>query len=110
VAIVGLLLLLGLTGGKDDSKQSAQTNTTPKKKPKPKPKPPKPSHTSVTLSVRTTVPSGLVTGLPGEILLPTSTTRRATGSVILPAEASTAEQSKAPFEDPQGRWYAQRDD
>ena len=57
VAIVGLLLLLGLTGGKDDSKQSAQTNTTPKKKPKPKPKPPKPSHTSVTLSVRTTVPT-----------------------------------------------------
>ena len=36
-------------------------------------------------SVRTTVPSGLVVGLPGEILLPTSTTRRAVGSVLAPA-------------------------
>lgn len=30
---------------------------------------------------RTTVPWGLVTGLPGEILLPTSTTRRLVGNV-----------------------------
>jgi cytoskeleton protein RodZ len=57
VAIVGLLLLLGLTGGNDDSKQSARTNTVPKKKPRPKPKRPKPAPTSVTLSVRTTVPT-----------------------------------------------------
>lgn len=31
-------------------------------------------------NVRTTVPSGLVTGLPGEILVPTSTTRFTAGS------------------------------
>jgi len=36
--------------------------------------------------VRTTVPSGLVTGFPGEILLPTSTTRFTPGNAgILPA-------------------------
>jgi cytoskeletal protein RodZ len=57
VAIIGLLLLLGLTGGGDNSKQSAQTNTASKKKPKPKRKAPKPAPTSVTLSVRTTVPT-----------------------------------------------------
>ena len=39
-------------------------------------------HASSPQSVRTTVPSGLVTGLPGEILLPTSTTRRAAGSFL----------------------------
>ena len=32
--------------------------------------------------MRTTVPSGFLTGLPGEILLPTSTTRRACGSLL----------------------------
>ena len=41
-------------------------------------------------SVRTTVPSGFVTGLPGEILLPTSTTRFAVGSFLTPASCSTA--------------------
>ena len=41
-------------------------------------------------SVRTTVPSGFVTGLPGEILLPTSTTRFAFGRLLTPASASTA--------------------
>ena len=34
-------------------------------------------HASSPQSVRTTVPSAFVTGFPGEILLPTSTTRRA---------------------------------
>ncbi len=57
VAIVALLLVLGLTGGNGDSKQSARTNTARKQKPKPKPKRPTPAPTSVTLSMRTTVPT-----------------------------------------------------
>jgi hypothetical protein len=40
--------------------------------------------------VRTTVPSGLVDGLPGEILLPTSTTRRAVGILLAPAADITS--------------------
>jgi cytoskeleton protein RodZ len=58
VAIVALLLVLGLTGGSDDnSKQSAQTNTTPKKKPKANKPKPKPVPTSVTLRVQTQFPT-----------------------------------------------------
>ena len=41
-------------------------------------------------SVRTTVPSDFFTGLPGEILLPTNTTRLAVGSLLVPASFSTA--------------------
>ena len=56
VAVIGLLLILGLTGGSDDnSKESARTNTTPKKKPtKPKPKP---VPTTVTVRVKTEFPT-----------------------------------------------------
>jgi cytoskeleton protein RodZ len=58
VAVIGLLLVLGLTGGSDDnSKDSAQTNTTAKKKPAPKKKKPKPAPTSVTLRVKTEFPT-----------------------------------------------------
>jgi cytoskeleton protein RodZ len=56
VAVVGFLLVLGLTGG-DDSKQSAQTNTAPKRKSKPRKPKPKPVPSSVTLSVKTTFPT-----------------------------------------------------
>src|SRR3989304_636535 len=41
-------------------------------------------------SVRTTVPSGLVTGFPGEILFPTITTRFTAGQIPAPASFSTA--------------------
>src|SRR4051812_40625763 len=57
VAMVGLLLVLGLTGGGDDSsKDSAQTNTAPKKQPAAKKKP-KPAATSVILRVQTSFPT-----------------------------------------------------
>jgi cytoskeleton protein RodZ len=56
VAVVGFLLILGLTGN-DDSNQSAQTNTAPKKKPKPTKPKPKPAPTSVTLKVQTSFPT-----------------------------------------------------
>jgi cytoskeleton protein RodZ len=57
VAVIGLLLILGLTGGSDDnSKESAKTNTAPKKKPKPKPKP-NPVPTTVTVQVKTQFPT-----------------------------------------------------
>ena len=41
-------------------------------------------------SVRTTVPSGLVTGFPGETLLPTKTTGRTFGGAATSALWSTA--------------------
>ena len=41
-------------------------------------------------NVRTTVRSDFVTGLPGEILLPTSTTRFVFGRVLTPASATRA--------------------
>jgi cytoskeletal protein RodZ len=57
VAVIVLLLILGLTGGSDDNnKESAQTNTAPKKKAKPKPKP-KPTPAAVTLKVKTQFPT-----------------------------------------------------
>src|SRR3954447_24190336 len=57
VAVIGLLLILGLTGGSDDnSKESARTNTAPPKRAKPKPKP-KPAPTTVTVRVKTEFPT-----------------------------------------------------
>jgi cytoskeleton protein RodZ len=58
VAVIGLLLILGLTGGDDNSKENAQTNTAAKKKkPAPKKKKPKPVPASVTLRVKTQFPT-----------------------------------------------------
>ena len=56
--------------------------------------------------VRTTVPSGLVTGLPGEILFPTKTTRRALGSFSQAASRITASMPTSSLGGrPPNRWY-----
>ena len=57
-------------------------------------------------SVRTTVPSGFVTGLPGEILLPTSTTRFTFGSVVDSGLLQHARRCRAssPGAVPENRW------
>jgi hypothetical protein len=47
-------------------------------------------HASSPHNVFMTVPSGFVTGLPGEILFPTNTTRRPVGSEVAPASLITA--------------------
>ena len=57
-------------------------------------------------SVRTTVPSSFVVGLPGEMRLPTSTTRLTSGSFATPASrisASTPASSVGAM--PEHRWY-----
>src|SRR5690606_2013121 len=64
-------------------------------------------HASSPQSVRTTVPSLLVTGLPGEILLPTSTTRFPFGRILPPASASTASTPASSLgEAPENKWYS----
>jgi len=56
-------------------------------------------------SVRTTVPSGFVTGLPGEILLPTKTTRRIAGRSFTPASVITASiPANSCGDTPEKRW------
>jgi len=56
-------------------------------------------------SVRTTVPSGLVTGLPGEIRFPTSTTRRTFGSALTPTSCITASMPASSLGAvPENRW------
>ena len=47
-------------------------------------------HASSPHNVRTTVPSGFVTGLPGEMRLPTRTTRFTFGNVDTPASRISA--------------------
>ena len=61
-------------------------------------------HASSPQSVRTTVPSGLVTGFPGEILFPTNTTRRAEASSLASASSNTeAIPSSSPEAVPENR-------
>ena len=64
-------------------------------------------HASSPQMVRTTVPSGLVTGLPGEMRFPTSTARRTAGSRGVSTLFSTSSMpARLVGGAPENRWYS----